>query len=764
LINANYLVGNSADSGSGGGLRFQNINGTDVINFPNAAPVDRRGIPVPVGWPTVANHPAVPAFQANTPWNAIEVTNNIIANNVAGWDGAGVSLLDALNVNIVNNTIASNNTTASSGVLFQTLFAPLASTDGTNCTNQPGTQSCPQPSGLVSVNNSAVFSANLPASITCPAGHGGGTGTTGVVNGTCRTYSTPELYNDLFWQNRSVIIGVGGNAGGLQNQQNMITVYDPGFTGTGLNPTQLTQNQVSTGDCKNGPFSYWDLGVRGNTGPGNHTGGQLAPFYSVLTNSGTLDEGKLGTNNQYPGSTSPVTSTYCNGSRVPPESGGSNWQVPPGTNESNALPAPPFTLAAGGTVDEGNNWINLSWGPLATSMPDATTPYALDAHLPTGSPAIDKVALNTAEAAAAPTDDFYGNPRKQGTNPVDIGAVEFVAPNYPIVAVTPTSLTFPSTLVGSTTTAQTLTLSNTGGASFMGINVVVTAPFSRPNGAAGGNCGNTLAANATCTINVVFTPAAAGPASGTATITGNATTVTGSPVALSGTGAAAVRSFSVTPNPLAFGNVFSGSNVTLGLTIMNTGNVSLSTPTFTALTTPLSHPNGNPGGDCGNTLAVGASCTYNVRYAPTNTNSVSQTLTIGYTGATSVSVPITGKGTATRGTIAIAPFSITLPAGSLTGTGLVTVTNSSASGTGTAVGITNTAVNGGSLMSQGWLFNAVAGQDGCSGTTLLPQQTCTVGVRFTTVNRSATVRNGTISVTDNATGSPQSGGLQGNAP
>ncbi len=64
-------------------------------------------------------------------WYTVNVTNNIIANNVAGWDGAGVSLQDALAVNIINNTIVSNDTTASSGVLFNTLGAPLASVAGT---------------------------------------------------------------------------------------------------------------------------------------------------------------------------------------------------------------------------------------------------------------------------------------------------------------------------------------------------------------------------------------------------------------------------------------------------------------------------------------------------------------------------------------------------------------------------------------------------------------------------------------------------------
>ena len=55
------------------------------------------------------------------------VTNNIIVNNVAGWDGGGISLLDSPNVNIINNTIAYNNSTASAGVLFNTIGAPLAS-------------------------------------------------------------------------------------------------------------------------------------------------------------------------------------------------------------------------------------------------------------------------------------------------------------------------------------------------------------------------------------------------------------------------------------------------------------------------------------------------------------------------------------------------------------------------------------------------------------------------------------------------------------
>ena len=49
----------------------------------------------------------------------------------------------SLNVNLINNTIVSNDTTASSGVLFNTLGAPLASASGPTCTSNCGTTSRP---------------------------------------------------------------------------------------------------------------------------------------------------------------------------------------------------------------------------------------------------------------------------------------------------------------------------------------------------------------------------------------------------------------------------------------------------------------------------------------------------------------------------------------------------------------------------------------------------------------------------------------------
>jgi len=402
VINANLIMGNAAESGSGGGLRFQSVNGTEVTFFPT--------------------NPAR--------WNSVNVTNNIIANNVAGWDGAGVSLQDALVVNFINNTVISNDTTASSGVLFNTLGAPLASSSGSNCI-QGGTttSSCPQPAGLVSIQNSAVFAASLPATITCPAGHGnGGTGTGGLTNGHCRQYSVPILENDIFWQNRAYYIGVGSLGTGTLNQQHVVALYNA-FTTTPAGSEPLT------GACLTGR-SYWDIGVRGDTGPTDHTGSSGTPLtvrWSVLT---SVAGGYNGAALFNTASNPLVVSQYCNGSRVPPELGSMGYQVPPGISDA-TVPNPIFNLTPAATVDEGNNWINISWGPLAMTNP-VTGAQLGNYALASSSPAIDFIPCTvtlggcqaTNEVGHAPTTDFFGNPRP---NPDGDGRLTSVRSKFKLI-------------------------------------------------------------------------------------------------------------------------------------------------------------------------------------------------------------------------------------------------------------------------------------------------------------------------------------------
>jgi len=554
VINANLLQANGAESGTGGGIRLQTVNGAEIGFFP-----------------------LLPIY-----WNSVRVTNNIIANNVAGWDGGGVSLQDALKVDIINNTIASNDATASSGVLFNTLGAPNASTPppgcnpqtGAGCTN-PVVTSTPQVAGLVTMDNTPNLIASLPANVLCPLGNSAGNSILPQLNGSCRHVSYPKLYNNVFWQNRTFNITVGGYSNAFQ--QNVVSLVpvlnQPSTDTTAANGAGVVVTG-GTGACVSGA-QYWDIGVRGDTGPSNHSSGYtLDPIWSVITDASDYTTmAPSATNAHNTGSNPQVISQYCNGSRVPPENGGLGYQVPPGISDA-TVPNPIFNLTPSATVDEGNNWVNMSWGPLAMTNPAvkgtdgnygagallgnyplSSTSSAID-YVPT-SLLLDPYNL----IGPAPGMDFFGNPRPDPSNPnrFDVGATEFQGLQAAVLAVTPTSLAFGNEAVNTTSAFRTLTLSNAGGSQATGITVAVTAPFSRST-ASPGTCGGSLNAGASCTINIVFRPTAATPYNGSVTITASVP-VPGSPVSLTGAGVATPTLTSIAPSSGSRGTVI--NNVTL---------------------------------------------------------------------------------------------------------------------------------------------------------------------------------------------------------
>ncbi len=236
VIDANLIYGNSAESGTGGGIALEMINGSEIIAF------------------------------ARTPdnWYGVTLTNNIITNNVAGYDGGGVSLRDALKVSAINNTIASNDTTASAGVLFKTLGAINASSPPPGCNAQtdpalPQDPSClgvdaphgPQPSGLVTMAhtqnlNDAIAGLGNGTTVTCPSGFGYANGNgSSLNNADCMKLSRPALVNDMFWQNRTFHVDIVDTAGsstnsGLTSQQNLIAIA-PGLA---TNTTPLASQTV----------------------------------------------------------------------------------------------------------------------------------------------------------------------------------------------------------------------------------------------------------------------------------------------------------------------------------------------------------------------------------------------------------------------------------------------------------------------------------------------------------------------------------------
>jgi hypothetical protein len=169
-------------------------------------------------------------------------------------------------------------------------------------------------------------------------------------------------------------------------------------------------------------------------------------------------------------------------------------------------------------VDEGNNWINLRWGPLSLSNPDPTKGgILLDARLNTGSPAEDYIASTGASQTyynAAPSDDYFGHARKIGGNAVDAGAIEQSSPLPPhLDSITPNvgsrGAVVNVTLSGTSLTNVTAVNINGTGVAVSNVHVVndttVTATFSIAGNA------NTSARNVSVTSagmtsnNVTFT-------------------------------------------------------------------------------------------------------------------------------------------------------------------------------------------------------------------------------------------------------------------
>src|SRR5205823_1655344 len=107
-----------------------------------------------------------------------------------------------------------------------------------------------------------------------------------------------------------------------------------------------------------------------------------------------------------------------------------------------------------------------------------------------------------------------------------------------VAAVSPSSLTFAGQLVGTSSTSQAMALTNNGNISLSISSLTTSGDFSQTN-----NCGTSLAAGASCTINVVFTPAAVGNRTGSLSLSSNSNPAPAA-VNLSGLGSGAIASLS----------------------------------------------------------------------------------------------------------------------------------------------------------------------------------------------------------------------------
>lgn len=186
----------------------------------------------------------------------------------------------------------------------------------------------------------------------------------------------------------------------------------------------------------------------------------------------------------------------------------------------------------------------------------------------------------------------------------------------PTVTLSPSSLSFSNRAVDTTSTAKSVTLTNTGTVTLDVSGITTSADFA----ISANTCGAKLTAGKTCKLGVAFTPKQLGPLTGTLSVTYDAF---GSPqtVPLSGMG---VAQATVTPTALTFpttkvSKTSAPKNVVLknnlpttltGISYSATGPFSISTTT------------------CTTTLASGKICTISVTFTPTETGKVSGTVDV----------------------------------------------------------------------------------------------------------------------------------------
>ncbi len=357
------------------------------------------------------------------------------------------------------------------------------------------------------------------------------------------------------------------------------------------------------------------------------------------------------------------------------------------------------------------------------------------------------ITSNTGSGPASIAAADFNNDGRLDAATADLGSGSIsVLLQAPQVSLSPPSVSFGNQQTGTSSTPQSVSLSNTGTAALIISSIAVTGAnngdFSQSN-----NCGSTVAAGAGCNINVTFTPAATGTRSAAITVTDNAGDSPES-AALSGTGVAPAATLA--PASLAFGNQQVGtSSASQGVTLTNTGTAALTIGSITI--TGANSGDFSQSNNCGSSVAAGAGCTITVTFTPAATGSRTASIAVTDNASGSPqSVALSGSGTTPAAGLSPATLSFgSQQVGTSSAPQNITLTD-----TGTApLALTGIAVGGGNSGDFSQTNNCPS--------SLAAGSTCTIAVTFTPTATGS--RNATVSVTDNASGSPQSVSLSGTA-
>jgi FG-GAP-like repeat/Cep192 domain 4/Protein of unknown function (DUF1573)/Abnormal spindle-like microcephaly-assoc'd, ASPM-SPD-2-Hydin len=298
------------------------------------------------------------------------------------------------------------------------------------------------------------------------------------------------------------------------------------------------------------------------------------------------------------------------------------------------------------------------------------------------------------------------------------------------VSFSPTTLNFNVQEVGTNSAPHTVTLTNSGNQPLAVGSVTASANYSETN-----TCtASPIQPNGNCTITVTFSPTTAGPLNGTITVTDNANNQAGSQQTVPLTGTGSTTAVYLSTGSLAFGSQSIGTTSSPQPVMLT--NAGTSPVTISAITVSANFSETN---NCTAPLAAGKSCTVQVSFAPTAPGTLNGTLTVTFNAPGSPET-VTLSGTGTGAVASLSPTSVTFPGqlvGSHSAASKVTLTNT---GT-TALAISKIATSGDFSES-----------NSCPKS-LNINQSCAMSVTFSPTQGGS--RSGTLTVTDNATGSPQ---------
>jgi trimeric autotransporter adhesin len=325
----------------------------------------------------------------------------------------------------------------------------------------------------------------------------------------------------------------------------------------------------------------------------------------------------------------------------------------------------------------------------------------------------------------------------------------------PIASISTASVGFAASNLGVASSGQTVTLSNTGTAALAVSGLALSGSNAADfafSGAGACATGGSLAAAASCTVTLGFTPSAVGSRSASFTISH---ALGASVVALTGTGVGTAQA-NLSPGSLAFSSTILGTSATTQqVTLSNTGTASLTVSGVTSTVPSEFSVNGS--GACspvGGTLAPNTNCLITIGFTPTVLGNRAASLVVNHSLGQST-VGLSGTGAAVpQATLSINQALLnfgTITQGTTSGSQSVTISNS-----GTAALILSAITVSGSSG-----IYSTAGSSCATGVAIAPNASCTVNVSFSpnaiasfpsSLVLASNASNGNVSVTLQGTG------------